>query len=129
MASPCGSPSFARDPTTNRGSRRRSLPRVPETERCEGHDLRWRRVRSDVADLIDELLTLGVSDPLFILLGQKTGRAFRDHEGVLAPALGLARLRSVEVPHYSAANGAKHRNQPQVYRAIVQAALAAPEPR
>jgi hypothetical protein len=86
-------------------------------------------VRSDVAELIDELLTLGVSDPLFILLGQKTARAFRDHEGVLAPALGLARLRSVEVPHYSAANGAKHRNQPRVYRAIVHAALGASEPR
>ncbi|MFD3707583.1 hypothetical protein ACFWUP_30985 [Nocardia sp. NPDC058658] len=85
--------------------------------------MRSHTLDADVADLVDELRVLGVEDPLFILLGQKTARAFHDRETILANGIGLAQIRSVTVPHYSAANGAKHGNRPDRYRSIVLAAL------
>ncbi|MFD3706146.1 hypothetical protein ACFWUP_23655 [Nocardia sp. NPDC058658] len=39
---------------------------------------------------------------------------------------GLAQIRSVDVPHYSAANGAKHGNRADRYRSLVLSALGKP---
>ncbi|MBT8162596.1 MULTISPECIES: hypothetical protein [Arthrobacter] len=88
-------------------------------------DLSGGTIRRDVAVLVDQLQTLEAADPLFILIGTKTAKAFTDHAPVLSDGLGLARVRSVAVPHYSAANGRVHGNSPCKYRQLVLAALTA----
>lgn len=87
-------------------------------------DLRDATLEADIADLIGELQVLMPANPLFILIGKQTARSFDQHRHVLARALGQDGVRSVTLPHYSAANGRVHGNSPQRYRDLVAAALA-----
>jgi hypothetical protein len=50
-------------------------------------------LQADILDLIEELTTLEVNDPLFILIGRKTGKSFDAHRAVLAAALGQQDVR------------------------------------
>ena len=86
-------------------------------------DLSPGTIRRDVAVLTEQLHALQAADPLFIVIGKKTGEAFAKHERDLARALNMARLRSVTVPHYSAANSRVHGNNPATYRRLVANAL------
>lgn len=88
-------------------------------------DLSGETIRRDVAVLVEQLQSLGAADPLFIVIGTKAAKAFTEHEPVLADSLDLAGVRSVAVPHYSAANGRVHSNSPGKYRQLVLTALAA----
>ncbi|MBT8162630.1 MULTISPECIES: hypothetical protein [Arthrobacter] len=87
-------------------------------------DLSDETIRRYVSVLVDQLQALEAVDPLFILIGAKTAKAFTDHAPVLADRLGLARVRPVAVPHYLAAYGRVHGNSPGKYRRFVLAALA-----
>lgn len=86
-------------------------------------DLSDETIRRDVRVLVEQLQALGAVDPLFIVIGTKAARAFKDHEPVLAVSLGLSSVRWVPVPHYSAANGRVHGNIPEKYRQLVLEAL------
>lgn len=86
-------------------------------------DLSDQSINRDVKILVDQLQTLGATDPLFIVIGTMATKAFKKHEPVLAEALGLANVRWVAVPHYSAANGRVHGNRPEKYRQLVLEAL------
>jgi len=82
-------------------------------------DLNAATIHRDVAVLVEQFQALSAVDPLVIVLGRKAGQAFKEHETVLAAALGLASVRWVEVPHYSAANARVHGNNPGKYRQLV----------
>lgn len=82
-------------------------------------DLSAETIHRDVVVLVEQLQALGAADPLFIVIGKKTAKAFNDHEPILAAALGLASVRWVAVPHYSAANGRVHGNSTDRYRRLV----------
>jgi hypothetical protein len=86
-------------------------------------DLSAETIHRDVAVLVEQFQALGAVDPLVIVIGTKTAKAFEEHEPVLAAALGLAHIRWVRVPHYSAANGRIHGNNPDNYRRLVIEAL------
>lgn len=86
-------------------------------------DLSAETIQRDVVELVEQFRALGTIDPLVIVIGTKTAKAFKKHEPVLAAALGLPRIRWVPVPHYSAANGRVHGNSPDKYRRLVLEAL------
>ena len=81
-------------------------------------------IRRDVEVLVEQVQAVEANDPLFIVIGKKAADAFKKHEALLATALRLTKVRWVEIPHYSASNGATHRNRPAVYRDLVLKALA-----
>jgi hypothetical protein len=80
-------------------------------------------IHRDVVALVEQFQALGAADPLVIVIGTKAGKAFKEHGAVLAAALRLTSVRWVEVPHYSAANGRVHSNDPRKYRRLVLDAL------
>ena len=86
-------------------------------------DLNATTIHRDVAVLVDQFQALGAADPLVIVIGTTAAKAFKEHETVLAAALDLTSVRWVEVPHYSAANGRVHGNDPGKYRRLVLNAL------
>lgn len=86
-------------------------------------DLSTQTIQRDVATLAEQFQTLGVEDPLVIVVGRKTAAAFAKHERYLADALGLSKVRWVTIPHYSAANSRVHGNSPEKYRRLVMEAL------
>ena len=86
-------------------------------------DLSDKTIHRDVVVLVEQLQAVGAADPLVIVIGTKAAKAFKEHEPVLAAALGLTSVRWVAVPHYSAANGRVHGNSPDNYRRLVLEAL------
>jgi hypothetical protein len=86
-------------------------------------DLSSQTIQRDVSVLAEQFQALGATDPLVIVIGRKAAAAFAQHESYLADALGLARVRWATIPHYSAANGRVHGNNPETYRRLVLEAL------
>lgn len=82
-------------------------------------DLRKEVLGTDIHDLIAELKVLAPENPLFILIGKQAARSFEEHSELVAQALSQTDVRWVTVPHYSAANGRSHQNDPQRYRDLV----------
>lgn len=88
-------------------------------------DLSQEVVVRDVEVLMEQLRLLNATDPLFIVIGRRAAEAFLSHEAALASACGCARVRWAEIPHYSAANGRVHGNNPRRYRELVLSAISA----
>lgn len=86
-------------------------------------DLSNETILRDVGILVEQLQVLSAVDPLFIVIGNETAKAFKKHEPTLADALGLTSARWVKIPHYSRANGRTHGNNLSKYRQLVLEAL------
>ncbi|MCB5290803.1 hypothetical protein [Arthrobacter sp. SO3] len=56
-------------------------------------DLSDKTIHRDVVVLVEQFQALGAADPLVIVVGKKTAKAFKKYEPVLAAALGLPSVR------------------------------------